>query len=153
MVAMAHNKKEYIMATIVNASITDSVTEANTLNLAVAPGAITSNLMQVASQATGLSLQNAVSGQQQSTSLHEATSTQGPTVDDINEDVLKRGQEFALKSAFEVVSMAVATGLQNELAMHSSFETTSNTVLNLALTKMAEAAAIDDQPGIENWQK
>lgn len=32
-----------------------------------------------------------------------------PTVDDINEDVLKRGQEFALKSAFEVVSMAVAT--------------------------------------------
>jgi hypothetical protein len=65
------------MATIVNETITDSVTETNTLNLAIAPGAITTNLMQVASHATGLSLQNAVSGQQQSTSLHEATSTQG----------------------------------------------------------------------------
>jgi hypothetical protein len=76
-----------------------------------------------------------------------------PTVDDINEDVLKRGQEVGLKSAFEVVSMAVATGLQNELAMHSSFETTSNTVLNLALTKMAEAAANKDAEGIKNWEQ
>jgi hypothetical protein len=75
---MALNKKEEQgMNSIVNPTITDSVTEAATLNLGVSPGAITTNLMQVASHATGVSLQNAVSGQQQSTSVHEATSTQG----------------------------------------------------------------------------
>jgi hypothetical protein len=70
-------KRGQTMATVVNSAITDSVTETGVQTLGVSPGAITSNLMQVASQATGLSLQNAVSGQQHSTNVHEATSTQG----------------------------------------------------------------------------
>ena len=68
------------MATIVNPAITDSITQSDTTLLAVNPAAITSNLMQVASHTTGLSMQNASNSQQQAAPLHGAATSQGLTL-------------------------------------------------------------------------
>ena len=62
---------------IVNPQITDSVTQANTKVLGDVPAFASGNLMQMASQSAGLSMQNAVTGQQQSNMLHQASTTQG----------------------------------------------------------------------------
>ena len=71
----------------------------------------------------------------------------------LNEEVLKPGNDSGFKSAAEVVNMAVASGIQTEMAMHSSFETTSNTALALAMEKLSEAAAKKDAEGIKNWEQ
>lgn len=62
---------------IVNPQITDSVTQANTKVLGDVPAFASGNLMQMASQVAGLSMQNAVTNQQQASMLHQASTTQG----------------------------------------------------------------------------
>lgn len=64
-------------ATIVSPQITDSVTQANTKVLGDVPAFAASNLMQAASQVTALSMQNAVSAQQQANMVHQASTTEG----------------------------------------------------------------------------
>lgn len=96
----------------VNTQITDSVTQANTKVLGDIPAFATGNLMQVASQAAGLSMQNAVNNQQQTSMIHQATTTQGvseiydiPTavngqaVDTIN----RSGVEGKMVDALEII--------------------------------------------------
>jgi len=52
------------MADVVNAQITDAVTQTNVKVVAEAPAQAMANLYQVASHASGLSIQNAVHSQQ-----------------------------------------------------------------------------------------
>ena len=52
------------LPTPVNGQITDAVTQANVMVLGVAPAQALGSLLQVASQAAGLSMQNAVANQQ-----------------------------------------------------------------------------------------
>ena len=72
-------------------------------------------------------------------------------VQDINKELFAPKNDVAGKSAFEVVAMAAATGTQNQMAMHASFETTSNTVLNVAMQKLAEATGKNDAPAVAAW--
>ncbi|WP_011178482.1 hypothetical protein [Caedibacter taeniospiralis] len=72
--------------------------------------------------------------------------------EDINQRMMDPKNNVASQGAYDIVSMAAASAVQNELAMHSGFETTSNTVLALAMQKMAEAAAIDNEPQIKIWE-
>ncbi|NEQ40443.1 MAG: RebB like protein [Okeania sp. SIO3I5] len=65
------------MPTEVNGAITDAVTQANVKVLADSPGLSLSNLYQTVSQSLSLSVQNAVTIQQQSNIVHQATTTQG----------------------------------------------------------------------------
>ena len=64
-------------ATIVAPQITDSVTQTNTKVLGDIPAFATGNLMQASSQVMALSMQNAVSAQQQATMVHQASTTEG----------------------------------------------------------------------------
>lgn len=57
--------------------ITDAVTQANVKVLAESPAMALSNLYQTISQSLSLSAQNAVTSQQQSNIIHQATTTQG----------------------------------------------------------------------------
>ena len=61
----------------VNGAITDAVTQANVKVLADSPAMSLSNLYQTVSQSLSLSVQNAVTLQQQTNILHQATTTQG----------------------------------------------------------------------------
>ncbi|NEQ40446.1 MAG: hypothetical protein F6K40_31140 [Okeania sp. SIO3I5] len=61
----------------VNGAITDAVTQANVKVLADSPALSLSNLYQTVSQSLSLSVQNAVTMQQQSNIVHQATTTQG----------------------------------------------------------------------------
>ena len=61
----------------VNGAITDAVTQANVKVLADSPAMSLSNLYQTVSQSLSLSVQNAVTMQQQSNIVHQATTTQG----------------------------------------------------------------------------
>ena len=61
----------------VNPQITDAVTQANVKVLAESPAMSLSNLYQTISQSLSLSAQNAVTSQQQSNIIHQATTTQG----------------------------------------------------------------------------
>ena len=74
-------------------------------------------------------------------------------IKNLNTEVLSKPNNVASKSAYDVVSMAVASAVQNEMMMHAGFETTTNTALTLATQKMAEAAATLDEPKVEMWQK
>lgn len=57
--------------------ITDAVTQANVKVLAESPAMALSNLYQTISQSLSLSAQNAVTSQQQTNIIHQATTTQG----------------------------------------------------------------------------
>ena len=61
----------------VNGAITDAVTQANVKVLADSPAMSLSNLYQTVSQSLSLSVQNAVTMQQQNNILHQASTTQG----------------------------------------------------------------------------
>ena len=61
----------------VNGAITDAVTQANVKVLADSPAMSLSNLYQTVSQSLSLSVQNAVTMQQQSNIVHQVTTTQG----------------------------------------------------------------------------
>ena len=63
--------------TTVSTQITDAVTQANVKVLAESPAMALSNLYQTISQSLSLSAQNAVTSQQQSNIVHQATTTQG----------------------------------------------------------------------------
>ena len=63
--------------TALNSQITDAVTQANVKVLADAPAMALGNLYQMVSTSLGLAAQNAVSAQQQSNIVHQATTTQG----------------------------------------------------------------------------
>ena len=63
--------------TNVNGAITDAVTQANVKVLADSPAMSLSNLYQTVSQSLSLSVQNAVTMQQQSNIVHQVTTTQG----------------------------------------------------------------------------
>jgi hypothetical protein len=65
------------MADTVNPQITDAVTQANVKVLAESPALSLSNLYQTISQSLSLSAQNAVTSQQQTNIVHQATTTQG----------------------------------------------------------------------------
>lgn len=65
--------------TLVNGQITDAVTQANVKVLAEAPAMAMGNLYQVASQALGMAMQNAVSAQQNGNVLAQAATTMGVT--------------------------------------------------------------------------
>ena len=71
----------------------------------------------------------------------------------MNKEVADNQNNIGIHSAYNVVAMATASALQNEMAMHAGFETTSNTVLALAMEKMVQAAAEENPAGIEIWQK
>ncbi|MCH2247158.1 MAG: RebB family R body protein [Crocosphaera sp.] len=61
----------------VSTQITDAVTQANVKVLGDSPAMALSNLYQTISQSLSLSAQNAVTSQQQSNIVHQATTTQG----------------------------------------------------------------------------
>ena len=61
----------------VSAAITDAVTQVNVKVLAESPAMSLSNLYQTISQSLSLSAQNAVTSQQQTNIVHQATTTQG----------------------------------------------------------------------------
>ena len=61
----------------VSEQITDAVTQANVKVLGDSPAMSLSNLYQTISQSLSLSAQNAVTAQQQSNIVHQATTTQG----------------------------------------------------------------------------
>ena len=61
----------------VNGQITDAVTQVNVKVLAESPAMSLSNLYQTISQSLSLSAQNAVTSQQQTNIVHQATTTQG----------------------------------------------------------------------------
>jgi hypothetical protein len=63
--------------TLVNGQITDSVTQANVKVLADAPAHSVGVLYQVAGNATGLSMQNALANQQSKSLLGTGVTTQG----------------------------------------------------------------------------
>ncbi|NEO98219.1 MAG: hypothetical protein F6K58_05900 [Symploca sp. SIO2E9] len=63
--------------TNVNTQVTDAVTQANVKVLGDSPALSLSNLYQTISQSLSLSVQNAVTAQQQSNLIHQATTTQG----------------------------------------------------------------------------
>jgi ethanolamine utilization microcompartment shell protein EutL len=63
--------------TAVNDQITDAVTQSNVKVLADSPANALSNLYQANAHAVSLSIQNANFGQQQTTMIHQATTTQG----------------------------------------------------------------------------
>ena len=73
----------------------------------------------------------------------------------LNQEMMKPENNSGFKSAAEVVNMAVASAVQTEMAMHASFETTTNTALALATAKLAEAAAKGPpgEPEVEIWTK
>lgn len=62
--------------TLLNGQVTDSITQANVKVLGDAPAQAVSTLYQFMAQATGLSMQNAVSNQQRSGLVDTATTTQ-----------------------------------------------------------------------------
>lgn len=61
----------------VSPQVTDSVTQANTKLLGDTPAFAVGNLMQSTSSVFGLSMQNAVSAQQQANLVHQASTTEG----------------------------------------------------------------------------
>ena len=63
--------------TNVSTQVTDAVTQANVKVVAESPAMALSNLYQTISQSLSLSAQNAVTSQQQSNIVHQATTTQG----------------------------------------------------------------------------
>ena len=63
--------------TLVNGQITDAVTQANVKVLSDAPAQALGNLYQVASHATGLSIQNATANQQNMNTIDTGVTTQG----------------------------------------------------------------------------
>lgn len=65
------------MADTVSTQITDAVTQANVKVLGDSPAMAMSNLYQTMSQSLSLAAQNAVTAQQQSNIVHQATTTQG----------------------------------------------------------------------------
>ena len=60
-----------------NPVVTDAVTQANVKVLGDSPAMALSNLYQTISQSLSLSAQNAVTAQQQTNIIHQATTTQG----------------------------------------------------------------------------
>lgn len=73
----AQKKTERVQS--VNSQITDAITQANTLNLGLAPALSIGTLYQTTSQAVGTSIQNAVSNQHNMYSLNLASLTQNIT--------------------------------------------------------------------------
>ncbi len=71
----------------------------------------------------------------------------------INQEVLDNKNDVASKGAHDIVAMATANALQTEIAMHAGFETTSNTVLTLAMEKMAQDAIDGNEIGVKIWEK
>ena len=64
-------------STTVNSQITDAVTQANVKVLGEAPAMAMGTVYQTMAQAVGLSMQNAVSAQQQMNTIAQAATTQG----------------------------------------------------------------------------
>lgn len=64
-------------STTVNSQITDAVTQTNVTNLAASGANALSNLYQVVSNSMTHAIQNAAFGQQQTNTIHQATTTQG----------------------------------------------------------------------------
>lgn len=64
-------------STTVNSQITDAVTQANVKVLGEAPAMAMGTVYQTLAQAVGLSMQNAVSAQQQMNTIAQAATTQG----------------------------------------------------------------------------
>ncbi|MBN8466723.1 RebB family R body protein [Corallococcus exiguus] len=65
------------MADIVNPQITDAVTQTNVKILGESPGLAMGNLYQATAQALSLAAHNAASAQQNSSTVLQATTTQG----------------------------------------------------------------------------
>lgn len=63
--------------TLVNGQVTDAVTQANVKVLGDAPGQAMATIYQVMAHTTGMGMQNAVTAQQQLSTLSQATTTQG----------------------------------------------------------------------------
>ena len=63
--------------TFVNNQTTDAVTQSNVTTLGQSAAVATSNLYQAASSALANAVQNATFGQQQTNTVHQATTTQG----------------------------------------------------------------------------
>jgi hypothetical protein len=92
--------------------ITDAVTQANVKVLAESPAMSLSNLYQTISQSLSLSAQNAVTAQQQTNIVHQATTTQGvsllysidtATIGDSTSDILQATTPTALANIMSVV--------------------------------------------------
>lgn len=73
---MTAQKKESVGVRSVNSQITDAITQANTINIGLAPAQAIGTLYQTTSQAIGASIQNSVSNQQHMYSLGLASLTQ-----------------------------------------------------------------------------
>ncbi|MEM7049614.1 MAG: RebB family R body protein [Acidobacteriota bacterium] len=63
--------------TLVNGQITDAVTQSNVKILGEAPGEALAMVYQVMGHSVGIGMQNAVTAQQQMTTLSQAATTQG----------------------------------------------------------------------------
>jgi pyruvate kinase len=66
--------------TLVNGQITDAITQSNLSVLGSAPSQALANLAQVAAQATGLMLQNAVTAQQSLNTINAAVIAKAVTM-------------------------------------------------------------------------
>jgi Killing trait len=73
---MTEQRKGSVPVRSVNSQITDAITQANTINIGLAPAQAIGTLYQTTSQAVGASIQNSVSNQQHMYSLGLASLTQ-----------------------------------------------------------------------------
>ncbi|MEH6545625.1 MAG: RebB family R body protein [Sneathiella sp.] len=73
---MTEKQKVSAHAVSVNSQITDAITQANTINIGLAPAQAIATLYQTTSQSIGASMQNSVSNQQHMYSLGIASLTQ-----------------------------------------------------------------------------
>lgn len=75
-----------------------------------------------------------------------------PIVQDINKELFAPQNDVGGKGAYEIVSVAAATAVQNKFVHHNNFQTVNQSVLALAAKKFAEAAGKKDAEAMENWQ-
>lgn len=73
---MTEKQKQPAQVMSVNSQITDAITQANTINIGLAPAQAIATLYQTTSQSVGTSMQNSVSNQQHMYSLGIASLTQ-----------------------------------------------------------------------------
>ena len=73
---MTEKQKGSALIKSVNSQITDAITQANTINLGLAPAQALGTLYQITAQSIGTSMQNSVSNQQHMYSLGLASLTQ-----------------------------------------------------------------------------
>lgn len=69
------------------------------------------------------------------------------SVQDTNQAVFNQKNDASARGAYDVVSMAAAISVQNEMEMHANFEAMSNAALAVAMKQLAKDAAEENVEG------